>query len=297
MSSLHFDAYQFAGRRSQPVNAEFTQSGWTSNGVAFEDFTRMQSRSVSPRHKRWTPAFAANDEKLRHVLLCRAWFYLHNSGRPDCTPADWKKINAAATKKTMEIFTTSFAKCPAHKRRESAAHVAAVKQAGGYLELQAALVYHGWRLGEDSVTIGETLGMSPQAVRVNLQRLCEVARQLGYDTFRRHFSFGRLRPKRNQSPVVTTPKNINMGLLITLYKAGKNVSQIAQAIGYEKNHGNNRVRHALMKAGIYKEGASRELKKGRHAGRPLLAEELLPFTRPISSAPPAGPRPLCPASH
>jgi DNA-binding NarL/FixJ family response regulator len=37
-----------------------------------------------------------------------------------------------------------------------------------------------------------------------------------------------------------------------MYSSGKNVSQIAQAIGYPPNTGNNRVRNLLTKAGIYK---------------------------------------------
>lgn len=37
-----------------------------------------------------------------------------------------------------------------------------------------------------------------------------------------------------------------------MYKAGKNVSQIAQAIGYPRGRGQNRVRGLLMKAGAYK---------------------------------------------
>src|SRR5262249_770599 len=110
MSSLHFDAFQFAGRRSRPVDAEFTLEGWTSNGIAFEDYERMSSRpsSVPLRHRRWTPVFAASDEKLRDVLLHRAWFYLHGSGKPNSAPADRETINAAATKKAMEIFKTGF---------------------------------------------------------------------------------------------------------------------------------------------------------------------------------------------
>jgi len=40
-----------------------------------------------------------------------------------------------------------------------------------------------------------------------------------------------------------------------LYAAGKNVSQIAQAIGYPKGAGNNRTRAALVKAGVYKKEA------------------------------------------
>lgn len=250
MSSLHFDPCQFAARRSRPVDAEFTQHGWTSNGISYEDFGRMESRrsSVPLRQRRWTPAFAASDDKLRRVLLHRAWMYLHG-GRLASVPDDWKTINAAATKKGMEIFTRRFTNCPAHKRCESAAHLAAVKQAGGYLELQNALAYRAWRLGQDSVAIAESLGMSPQSVRVNLQRICEVARKLGYETFSRHYSFRRLRPKRNPPKRNRCP-DVNQEHIIALYRAGHNVSQIAQAIGYPKNHGNNRVRSILQRAGV-----------------------------------------------
>jgi len=35
-----------------------------------------------------------------------------------------------------------------------------------------------------------------------------------------------------------------------MYRAGKNVSQIAQAIGYPPNTGNNRVRNVLKKSRV-----------------------------------------------
>lgn len=38
--------------------------------------------------------------------------------------------------------------------------------------------------------------------------------------------------------------------IIALHKEGKNVSQIAQAIGYPKGHGNNRTRRVLEQAGL-----------------------------------------------
>jgi hypothetical protein len=40
--------------------------------------------------------------------------------------------------------------------------------------------------------------------------------------------------------------------IVKLYKAGKNVSQIARAVGYPAGHGQNRTRAALVKAGAYK---------------------------------------------
>jgi hypothetical protein len=49
-----------------------------------------------------------------------------------------------------------------------------------------------------------------------------------------------------------TKVKFDMKRIVRLYKAGKNVSQIAQAIGYPAGHGNNRTRTALEKAGVYK---------------------------------------------
>lgn len=39
--------------------------------------------------------------------------------------------------------------------------------------------------------------------------------------------------------------------VIGLYKAGRKVVDIAVAMGYKRGHGQNRVRHCLIKAGIY----------------------------------------------
>jgi hypothetical protein len=55
--------------------------------------------------------------------------------------------------------------------------------------------------------------------------------------------------------VTTTIPDQRCGCIIALYKAGKNLSQIAQAIGYPKGHGNNYVREVLLRAGIYKRPA------------------------------------------
>lgn len=43
--------------------------------------------------------------------------------------------------------------------------------------------------------------------------------------------------------------------VVRLYKSGKNVSQIAQLVGYPAGHGNNRTRSVLVKAGVYKKAS------------------------------------------
>ena len=45
---------------------------------------------------------------------------------------------------------------------------------------------------------------------------------------------------------------LNPRRVVAMYKDGKNVSQIALAVGYPANTGNNRVRRVLMAAGVYK---------------------------------------------
>ena len=39
--------------------------------------------------------------------------------------------------------------------------------------------------------------------------------------------------------------------VISLYKAGRKIVDIAVAMGYERGTGQNRVRHCLTKAGLY----------------------------------------------
>jgi hypothetical protein len=67
----NYDQHQFAGRQSYPVNARRTLEGWTSPGVAFEDYTRMstQQRKASNERRLPTPKWAVNDGQLRTLLV------------------------------------------------------------------------------------------------------------------------------------------------------------------------------------------------------------------------------------
>jgi hypothetical protein len=46
--------------------------------------------------------------------------------------------------------------------------------------------------------------------------------------------------------------NFNVTRILKLYKAGKKISEIVQAIGYPRGRGQNRCRAALEKAGVYR---------------------------------------------
>jgi hypothetical protein len=54
-----------------PVSARKTVDGWTSPGIAFEDYTRMstQQRKQSGERRLPTPPWALNDKMLRLLLV------------------------------------------------------------------------------------------------------------------------------------------------------------------------------------------------------------------------------------
>ena len=45
--------------------------------------------------------------------------------------------------------------------------------------------------------------------------------------------------------------------ILALFKAGKNLTDIAEAIGFPRGVGQNRTAAVLIKAGVYKRGAKR----------------------------------------
>lgn len=162
-----------------PVSAE--------SHIAFEDFSRMHRDGRAACHSRWTPPFALNTSQLRHVLLVRCWRYLHNH-TPVPPILNWKELNRAATAHTLEphkILATS----PSVQKLMYARHVEAVIRAGGYLQLQASIAWQAWRLGMRSVDVAESLNISPQCVRINLQRLRDIARSLKFDVGPPHHTY------------------------------------------------------------------------------------------------------------
>jgi hypothetical protein len=58
---------------------------------------------------------------------------------------------------------------------------------------------------------------------------------------------------------------LDVAKIIALYKSGKPVAQIALAIGYPPNTGNNRTRRVLEQAGIYKQKAVKKAAKKKAA--------------------------------
>jgi DNA-binding CsgD family transcriptional regulator len=201
---LSFDPYQFAGRKSKPVHADVAADGeWESPGISFDDYRLMHSRndSVPRRCKGWTPPFCMNPAQLQRVLLVRAWRVA--GGRSTEVPAmlDWKIINQAATEQALKGNNIG-PDAPAVQHEMQEKHKAAIRRAGGYMELISAIAFRAWRLGQNSTQVGESLGMTPWNVRAHLHRMRETALELGYDVGRQHSSRGVPRLNKREKELV-----------------------------------------------------------------------------------------------
>jgi hypothetical protein len=155
-SSLHFDLHQFQ-KKARAVSADTC--------VDWSDYSRMGiERHFTPKASRWIPTFAANAEQLKNVLLER-------QRRHDAFP-----LNVDA--------------CAEYKK-----HQRAVNRCGGnYLAFITAIAWRGWRMRWDCRTIANEMEISPAAVRVHLNRLVEIAREFGFETFSPHWTKGWRKP-------------------------------------------------------------------------------------------------------
>ncbi len=231
MSALHFDLHQFQSRGKFPVSAE--------SKIAFEDFSRMHSEYRGKNPTSFVPPFALNDKQLQAVLLRRAWAYVRHGPNVFPDNASREEINRAATAKALKGYAIRENAAPIqHEMRDK--HIAAVRRAGGYMELLAAIAFRAWRLGQDSVAVGDSLGMTPWTVRVHLWRLRDVAKKLGFDVGRAGYTAGMTRSSR-----------INMEQAVEMYNNGLSIRQIALQVGYTGYYsGNSRIRQLLVAAGI-----------------------------------------------
>jgi hypothetical protein len=192
MNNLNFDRCQFEGRGAYPVSA--------STCVAFEDYSRMHQERRSANAS-WVPPFAMNDGQLQKVLLIRAWRYVNGPSRlhkPNPDRINREAVNRAATKKALRGYTIR-PDAPAIQHQAHAMHKEAVRRAGGYLQLLAAIAFRSWRLGMDSVAVADTLSTTPQAVRVHLWRCRDIAKQLGFEVGRPGHTAGMKWSQKNRA--------------------------------------------------------------------------------------------------
>jgi hypothetical protein len=265
MNDLRFDQHQFAGRGGYPVNA--------TNRISFDDYSRMRCATHGAKPTAFVPPFALNDKQLQRVLLVRAWRFVKGKGggrgtrgsRPIPENIEREEINQVATAKALA----------GHEIRADAAQIqhemvekqkAAVRGAGGFLQLHASIAFRSWRLGMNSVEVAESLDMNPATVRQALWRLRAIAKVLGYEVGRAGHTAGTTHKRKFTAGKKRKPE-FSAARAVELFTAGKTLTDIAVTMGYQRGHGKNRVRRALMAAGVY-----RNTKPGH--GGPAVADRI-----------------------
>ena len=172
---LRFDVHQFANRRLRMVSKD--------SALTFNDIQTMhvENHVDRPFKARWTPAWAMNDEQFRQVVLHRAWTYVSRGPFPSgISMREMKRRCDAEFARVMktERGTPGDGQWNAHEQ-----HKRSVIHAGGYLEMLAVALYRSCRLGQDSVTVAEQMGMRPSNVRQAVCRANIEARRLGFEVY------------------------------------------------------------------------------------------------------------------
>jgi hypothetical protein len=150
--ALSFDRHQFAGWQPSHFVKDMTDAG-----LAREDRENIHTERHATRLRKWIPEWAASDEKLRAVL----------SARIQCHATHFRSyLRRGLSGSELAILVR---------------HKAAIKRAGSYEALHAAIAYRSFRLGWHSSAVAESLGVTAAMVRMNLMRMRDTARRLGFE--------------------------------------------------------------------------------------------------------------------
>jgi hypothetical protein len=174
-----------------PVSAHRTADGdFESTGIGYDDLRAMQTDDTPYRRiKKWIPPFAMNTAQLQYVLRVRGWTMAYGGTRQFNPAIPYALLDAAATARVLRPIKIVKDDPDEKQKRMHEAHVAAVRRAGTYLSLQAAIAYRAWREEQNSIEIAESLGITPVTVRASLDRMKNIARSLGYDVGENHPSY------------------------------------------------------------------------------------------------------------
>lgn len=151
-TALNFDRHQFAGWQPGHFSRDLMDAG-----LAREDRENIHTTRQLTRLRKWIPEWTASDDKLRAVLSVR--IKQHSHYRMPRGPR-------GLTETQISLI---------------ADHKAAIKRAGSYEALQAAIAYRSFRLGWHSPAVAESLGVTAGMVRQCLARMRNLARELGFE--------------------------------------------------------------------------------------------------------------------
>jgi hypothetical protein len=167
----HFDNWAFENHVTVHAVSQETH-------LDYRDMQRMSVvRHSTFRAGRYIPAFSMSDQSLRLVLASRMWTYV-KGGRvrrvPERFLRNWKALRKLVDAKVKKL-------------RRAGSHFPAPVS----MEIQAAIAYRSWRLGENSPTIAAALHVSPFMVRTTLDRVRKTAEKIGLEIGFEHHSKGK----------------------------------------------------------------------------------------------------------
>jgi DNA-binding CsgD family transcriptional regulator len=221
-----FDQYQF-DKKSFAITA--------NTRISWNDYERMQTGKAPGmrRNRKWIPAWALNDLQFRHVLAQRCWNYSQMMGRkmvgkvsivPDELVSDRIALGKLVDD-VVPLMKAQLRKLGAEQARNRDVHLA-MRMRIGYLDLQCSIAYRAYRLEESSTQIGAALGISPNVVRVHLERLNRAAETLGYETHVKHWT---RHTKKKHTRVHV--RGFDWERAAKLRSAGKYYKEIASELG------------------------------------------------------------------
>jgi hypothetical protein len=177
-----------------PVHAHLTGDGWESTGLSYDDYSGMNlTKSKLPAERRLpTPDWALNDSRMRAVIVraleLRAAFRKPQLGTPQERLDRTVTLRLAEKPRLEEIIAKNCCDYVALKKAGNDPH--RVRKLGALIEsmdtelrfmgkepaLLAGVIYHYYRLNEDSVAVGKALAIKPPHVRQILWRLHKAGR-------------------------------------------------------------------------------------------------------------------------
>jgi hypothetical protein len=198
-------------------------------GVSGNEFYNSMSRVYAPgRTQRWIPAFYTNDAQLRAVLAKAVIGYIVRSARvPENLNTDLANLQRLALGRQVRVEEAE------HCWNATIEHLNAVRTAGSYLALLAAISYRAWRLAWHNRDVAESIGLTAEGVKRILRRLVLYGEEMGFETYK---------PRKDAGK-----GNCDYVGVMALWTAGLTTRQISRELRCSIGG----VKHTLRMAGVY----------------------------------------------
>ena len=191
----------------------------------------MHQFNAPGRTRRYTPEFAADDAKLRTVLIHATLGYIFRTGKvPPDVLTDLEFLKQLAANRAAWAEACAAGSLSAHWSA-CEEFIVATANCGGYMQMLAAIAYRAWRLNWHDSEIAASLAMTIQSVTDTRTRLLRYAERLGFATFA---------PRKGNV-------RVDDALVARMWSNRATVALIAEVLGCCAKV----VRHSLRKQGLY----------------------------------------------